>query len=170
MFTELDAFLSVFSSNVQSFWHKSDRFSKCCHSWTRSCILAFWRNSCSSGGKHGWLITCHVQQSMQWNSLSIPKLQRLFCWSLSMNKQFHHTIYNESDNLSMLGLEAIHLKKQELLKELLELSGENNKDMLGITDFLKISATHWSLHKLDAILQMTFQRFILERKCLSFYS
>ena len=48
---------------------------------------------------------------MGWNYLSIPKLQRLFRWSLGMDKWFHPTLYLVCDYLSMLGLKLIHVSK-----------------------------------------------------------
>ena len=49
---------------------------------------------------------------MRWNDLSIPKLQRLHCWSLGMGKKFHPTLYNGCDYLSMLGLKLNHVSKR----------------------------------------------------------
>ena len=49
---------------------------------------------------------------MEWNYLSIPKLQRLHRWSLGMDKQFHSTHYNGCNHLSMLGLKLIHVCKR----------------------------------------------------------
>ena len=49
---------------------------------------------------------------MGWNYLSIPKLQRLHCWSLGMDKWFHPTVYNGCDYLSMLGLKLNHVSKR----------------------------------------------------------
>ena len=40
---------------------------------------------------------------MRWNCLSILKLQR------SLDKQFHHTLYNRCNHLNMLGLTPIHI-------------------------------------------------------------
>ena len=48
-------------------------------------------------------LTCKV--SVGWNYLSIPKLQQCDRWSLVMNKQFHPTLYDGRDYLSMQGLE-----------------------------------------------------------------
>ena len=39
---------------------------------------------------------------MGWNYLSIPKLQRLHRWSLGMDKQFHPTLSDGCNYLSML--------------------------------------------------------------------
>ena len=49
---------------------------------------------------------------MEWNYLSIPKLQRLHRWSLGMDKQFHPTHYWVCDYLSMLGLKLNHVSKR----------------------------------------------------------
>ena len=49
---------------------------------------------------------------MRWNDLSIPKLQRLHCWSLGMGKKFHPTLYNGCDYLSMLGLKLNHVSQR----------------------------------------------------------
>ena len=49
---------------------------------------------------------------MGWNHLSIPKLQRLHRWSLGMDKQFHPTLYNGCNYLSMLGLKLNHVSKR----------------------------------------------------------
>ena len=45
-------------------------------------------------------------------NLSIPKLQRLHSWSLRMVKQFHPTLYNGCNYLSMLALELIQVSKR----------------------------------------------------------
>ena len=49
---------------------------------------------------------------MKWNSLRIPKLQRLHRWSLGMDKQFHPTFYWASHYLSILWLKLIHVSKR----------------------------------------------------------
>ena len=49
---------------------------------------------------------------MRWNSLSIPKLQRLHRWSLGIDKAFHPTLYNGCNYLFMLGLKVIHISKR----------------------------------------------------------
>ena len=49
---------------------------------------------------------------MEWNYLSIPKLQRLHSWSLGMDKLFHPTCYNGCNNVSMLGLTLNHVSKR----------------------------------------------------------
>ena len=49
---------------------------------------------------------------MGWNHLSIPKLQRLYRWSLGMDNWFHPTFYNGSDYLFMLGFKLIHVSKR----------------------------------------------------------
>ena len=51
---------------------------------------------------------------MGWNYLSIPKLQRLHHWSLGMDEQFHPTLHNGCNYLSMLGLKFIHVSKRSL--------------------------------------------------------
>ena len=48
---------------------------------------------------------------MEWNYSSIPKLQRCNRWSLGMDKQFHPTLYNGCNYLSILGLQLIHVSK-----------------------------------------------------------
>ena len=48
---------------------------------------------------------------MEWNDLSIPKLQRLHRWSLGMDTSFHPTLYNGCNYLTMLGLKLIHVNK-----------------------------------------------------------
>ena len=53
---------------------------------------------------------------MEWEYLSIPKLQRSNRWSLGMDKWFHPTLYNGCDYLSMLGLKLIHVSKRGLRK------------------------------------------------------
>ena len=53
----------------------------------------------------------HAQQGVGWNNLSIPKLQPLHRWSLGMNKEFHPTLYNGCNYLSMLELKFIHITK-----------------------------------------------------------
>ena len=49
--------------------------------------------------------------SVGWNYLFIRKLQRLFCWILEMDEQYHPTHYNGCDYFSMLGLHSIHDSK-----------------------------------------------------------
>ena len=49
---------------------------------------------------------------MGWKYLSISKLQRLHRWSLGMDKQFHPTIYNGCNYLSMPGLKFNHVSKR----------------------------------------------------------
>ena len=49
---------------------------------------------------------------MGWNYLSIPKLQRCNRWSLEMDKQFHLTLCQVCDYLSMLGLKLNHVSKR----------------------------------------------------------
>ena len=53
----------------------------------------------------------HPLWSVGWNYLSIPKLQRCNRWSLGMDKQFHLTLYQTCNYLSMLGLKLNHVKK-----------------------------------------------------------
>ena len=47
---------------------------------------------------------------MVWNY--IPKLQRFHSWSLGIDKQFHPTIYDWCNYLSMLGLKLFHVSKR----------------------------------------------------------
>ena len=54
----------------------------------------------------------HSLQCVEWNYLSIPKLQQLYRWSLEMDKQFHPTVYNGYNYLSMLGLKLNHVSKR----------------------------------------------------------
>ena len=49
---------------------------------------------------------------MEWNYLSIPKLQRYHRWGLGMDKWFHPTVYRAYDYLSMLGLKLSHVGKR----------------------------------------------------------
>ena len=49
---------------------------------------------------------------MEWNYLSIPKLQRYNRWSLWMDKWFHPTLYQACNYLSMLGLKLNHVSKR----------------------------------------------------------
>ena len=49
---------------------------------------------------------------MWWNWLPIPKLQRLHCWSLGMDKYFHPTLNHACDCLSMLGLNLNHVSER----------------------------------------------------------
>ena len=49
---------------------------------------------------------------MEWIYLSIPKFQRLHCWSLGVEKSFHPTLYNGYNYLSMLRLKLIHVSKK----------------------------------------------------------
>ena len=49
---------------------------------------------------------------MGWNYLSIPKLQRCNRWSLGMDMQFHLTLYQACNYLSMLGLKLNHVSKR----------------------------------------------------------
>ena len=57
-------------------------------------------------------IWSHVQSSVGWNYLSIPKLQRWNRWSLGMDKLFHSTRYHGYNYLSMLGFKLIHVSKR----------------------------------------------------------
>ena len=54
----------------------------------------------------------HTQYSVRWNYLFIPKLQWLHHWSLVMDNQFHPTLYNGSNYLSMLGLKFINVSNR----------------------------------------------------------
>ena len=47
-----------------------------------------------------------------WNCLSIPKLQLWNSWSLWMDKQFHPTLHQARDCLSVLGFELIHVSER----------------------------------------------------------
>ena len=50
---------------------------------------------------------------MGWNNyLSIPKLQRLHCWSLGMDRLFHSTLHTGCNYLSMLGSKLNHVSKR----------------------------------------------------------
>ena len=53
----------------------------------------------------------HPLQSVRWNYLFIPKLQRYHRWSLGMNNWFHPTCYCGHDHLSMLALKLNHVSK-----------------------------------------------------------
>ena len=48
---------------------------------------------------------------MQWNYLSIPKLQWHSCWRLGMDRLSYHTLY-WSDFLSIVGLKLIHVNNR----------------------------------------------------------
>ena len=65
--------------------------------------------------KHGLtLIPARINNhipSMVWNCLSISKLQRLYRWSLGMEKYFHATLYIGCNYLSMLALKLNHVSK-----------------------------------------------------------
>ena len=54
----------------------------------------------------------HTQYSVRWNYLSIPKLVWLHCWSLVMDNQFHPTLCNGCNYLSMLGLKIINVSNR----------------------------------------------------------
>ena len=58
---------------------------------------------------------------MEWNYLSIPKLQWYNRWSLGMEKQLHATPHRAGDYLSMLGSKLIHVGKRGLQCELEQL-------------------------------------------------
>ena len=49
---------------------------------------------------------------MDWNYLSIPKLQQCNRWSLGMDKKFHPTLCWACDYLSMLVLKLNHVSKR----------------------------------------------------------
>ena len=49
---------------------------------------------------------------MEWNYLSIPKLQRCNRWSLEMDKWFQTTLHYGRNYLSMLGLKLNHVSKR----------------------------------------------------------
>ena len=53
----------------------------------------------------------HVQCGVRLNHLSIPALQR-HRWRLGMHKEFHPTLYDECNYLSLLGFELIHIRKR----------------------------------------------------------
>ena len=53
-----------------------------------------------------------IPESVGWNYLSIPKLQRCNRWNLGMNKKFHLTHYWKCDYLSMVGLKLNHAGKK----------------------------------------------------------
>ena len=53
----------------------------------------------------------YAQESVEWNYVSIPKLQWWNSWSLEMDKWFHPTDYNECNYSSMLGFKLIHVSK-----------------------------------------------------------
>ena len=55
--------------------------------------------------------TSHARWSMGWSYLSIPKRQRLHCWSLGMDKWFHPRLYNGWNYFSMLGLMLNHVSE-----------------------------------------------------------
>ena len=50
---------------------------------------------------------------MEWNYLYIPKLQQRNRWILGIDKQFHLTLYQACDYLSMLGLKLNHVKTHD---------------------------------------------------------
>ena len=54
----------------------------------------------------------HAWQNVRWNYLSIPKLQRLYRWSLGMDMLFHPTLYNGCNYLSMPGFKLNHVNKR----------------------------------------------------------
>ena len=49
---------------------------------------------------------------MGWTCLSITKLQRLHRWSLGIDKQFHSTLCNGCNFVSMLGLQLNHVSER----------------------------------------------------------
>ena len=55
---------------------------------------------------------------MEWNDLSIPKLQRCNCWSLGMDKSFHPTLYCACDYLCMLGFKLINVSNRHMRKQI----------------------------------------------------
>ena len=54
----------------------------------------------------------HTLKTVGWNYSSIPKLQRLYRRILGMKNQFHPTLYNGCDYISMLGLKLNHISKR----------------------------------------------------------
>ena len=54
----------------------------------------------------------HVQESVELNYLSIPKLQRLHCWNLGMDKQLNPKLYDGCNWLCILGFKLIYISKQ----------------------------------------------------------
>ena len=52
-----------------------------------------------------------VWESVRWNYLSIPKLQRCNRWSLEMAMKFHPIFHNGFNYLSMLGTKLNHVSK-----------------------------------------------------------
>ena len=61
-----------------------------------------------------------------WDELTYiqPQTSTLHCWNLGMGKQFHPTLYNAYNYLSMVGLKLIHFSKRAHSKE--NLSDEKN--------------------------------------------
>ena len=51
-------------------------------------------------------------QSVEWNYLSVPKLERYNRWGLGTDKEFHLTLYWAYNCLSMLGVKPIHVSKR----------------------------------------------------------
>ena len=62
---------------------------------------------------------------MGWNYLAIPKLQRLYRWSLGMDKSFHLTLYWACVYLFMLGLKLAHVIKSGCMRLQHELRGKS---------------------------------------------
>ena len=56
----------------------------------------------------------HTQQIMGWNYSSIPKLPRLNRWILAMDWQFHSTLCNGCNYLSMLGFKLDKVSKRNM--------------------------------------------------------
>ena len=73
---------------------------------------------------------------MEWNYLSIPKLQRLHRWSLGMDKWFHPILYNGCNYLSMLGLKLNHVSKRGYWCLMLQLNYKITQSQLNIAIYM----------------------------------
>ena len=60
-----------------------------------------------------WISNYIHLQGVEWNYLSIPKLQQCNLWSLGMDYQFHPTLHWACDYLSMLGLKLNHVSQRD---------------------------------------------------------
>ena len=109
---------------------------------------------------------------MEWNYLSIPKLQRLHRWSLGMDKLFHPTLHNGCDYISMLGLKLTHVSKRgywRLLKYRIYLRNPKVLKSRGISFVNSYLPTNsWNFARGKVILKLS-KRIYHSKGCYGLY-
>ena len=89
-------------------WEKQPSFSSWCIYGSQIPPMRGWRVVNFNPSMDKWL---HLLWSVGWNHLSIPKHQQCSHWSLRMDKQFHPTLNQACDYLSMQALKLNHVIK-----------------------------------------------------------